>query len=318
MATQFLDEHYLGLTAVVCAGMQTAFFIVAATFKFDKVTDFAGGTNFVVNAVLTLLLGGHFHIRQVSRPRVPVSPRVPARAHAPAFQIVLTAMVATWGLRLSGFLLYRIIKTGKDDRFDEIRDNVLKFAVFWFFQALWVWTVGMPVNVLNAQQSSVPIGVLDYLGWALFAVGLGLEAAADQTKFAFRQDPTNRGQWCTKGVWAWSRHPNYAGEIMLWWGIWLSTVPVWRDAGPSWAWATVVSPVFITLLLLFGSGIPGNESSYDQRFGDREDYWEYLRSVSILWPVPPALYRCLPRALRAVFCCDFPFYRASKDDEASV
>merc|ERR1712193_79029 len=126
------DENNLLICALVTIGMQLSFFIVAATCKFDKVTDFAGGTNFVVLAVLTFILSGTYYWRQ----------------------ILVTVSIILWGLRLSGYLLYRIIKIGEDRRFDDKRSNPVRFAIFWVFQAIWVFTVSLPVMFVNAPSSS--------------------------------------------------------------------------------------------------------------------------------------------------------------------
>lgn len=148
------DTNNLAICAIVTVGMQLSFFFVACTFKFDKVrsilklrkrgasthlmigpqvTDFAGGTNFVVLAILTLVLAEQYHWRQIA----------------------VTVCVILWGLRLSGYLLYRIIKIGEDDRFDDKRSNPLRFLGFWTFQAVWVFTVSLPVMFVNAPFSLV-------------------------------------------------------------------------------------------------------------------------------------------------------------------
>eukprot|EP00894_Picocystis_sp_ML_P003697 jgi/Pico_ML_1/54214/g4620.t1 len=118
---------------VLTVAYQTLFFCVAATFKFDKVTDFAGGTNFVVVALVSLFFGGLQSARQ----------------------IVVTVLVSTWGARLSLFLLFRILLWGEDRRFDDKRDNLVTFAAFWIFQAVWVWIVTIPVVVLNGGGGAV-------------------------------------------------------------------------------------------------------------------------------------------------------------------
>nr|CAB3499025.1 unnamed protein product [Digitaria exilis] len=108
-----LDSHFLALTAIVTVGYQLLFFIITALLRFDKVTDFAGSTNFVIIAILTLVLKGAWHFRQ----------------------IVLTVLVTIWGLRLGLFLLMRILQWGEDRRFDKMRDNLGKLAFFWTFQS---------------------------------------------------------------------------------------------------------------------------------------------------------------------------------------
>ena len=97
-----------------------------------------------------------------------------------------------WGFRLTGYLFYRILKIGEDKRFDDKRGNVLKFAVFWILQALWVYTVSLPVMYINSPRVSLlnqdKLVITDYIGIALFAIGLIIEAVADQQKFMFRNN----------------------------------------------------------------------------------------------------------------------------------
>ncbi|KAE8681516.1 thaumatin-like protein-like [Hibiscus syriacus] len=159
-----IDSHFLALTAIVTVGYQLFFFIVTALLKFDKVTDFAGSTNFVIIAVLTLVIKGSWHFRQV----------------------ILTLLVVIWGLRLGLFLLMRILQWGEDQRFDEMRSNLGKLAIFWIFQAVWVWTVSLPVTVANASDRDPSVQAADIIGWIMWSVGLYIEATADQQKLFLR------------------------------------------------------------------------------------------------------------------------------------
>ena len=125
-----------------------------------------------------------------------------------------------WGARLSGFLLFRIIKTGKDDRFDDKRDKFFPFLGFWVFQMLWVWTVSLPVTILNSpnvtkyRQPSFGTG-RDIAGVILFTIGFLMETVSDIQKYQFRSKPENKGKVCDVGLFVWTRHPNYFGEIII-------------------------------------------------------------------------------------------------------
>ncbi|CCG83994.1 protein of unknown function [Taphrina deformans PYCC 5710] len=305
-----LDAYYLSITLLVTIGYQLSFFAVAWTFKFDKVTDFAGGTNFFWLALMTLLLGG---INRANDAR----------------NIVASVLVMVWALRLSGFLLFRILKSGSDTRFDDKRNNFFKFLGFWVFQMFWVWTVSMPLTILNSPKimatGSVGFGTArDIVGIVFFAIGFFVEAIADQSKYMFKKKHPKA--FCNVGVWAWSRHPNYFGEIFLWWGIWMlclspSTNGPVRGSGYAAQYASIVGPVFITLLLFGVSGLPLQEEPTQKKMykSDKRDaYATYLNSTSIVVPFPPPLYRPLPTFIKRSVLLDFPFYQydPSKDQDA--
>jgi steroid 5-alpha reductase family enzyme len=113
--------------------------------------------------------------------------------------------------------------------------------------------------------------------------GFVVEAVADAQKSAFRAKDENRGRFIASGLWRYSRHPNYFGELLVWWGLFVFTVPVLHGA----AFAVVIGPIFITVLLLFVSGIPLVERSADEKYGSDDAYREYKRRTSILVPLPP-------------------------------
>ena len=184
----------------VTVAMQCLFFVIAFSCAFDKVTDLAGAANFIVLAVLTIFLPpSEFTTRQ----------------------IVLTSLVCVTRLELGAYLLYRVLKRGKDARFDELRSHCLKFFGFWVFQMLWVYAVSAPLIYVNASDVDPPLGPADYVAWAMVTVGFVLQVAADMQKNSWRSDPANAKRVCRTGVWRYSRHPNFAGEILLWWGVYL-------------------------------------------------------------------------------------------------
>ncbi|XP_074272236.1 uncharacterized protein LOC141596104 isoform X2 [Silene latifolia] len=284
-----LDSHFLALTAIVTLCYQLMFFVITALLKFDKVTDFAGSTNFIILAVLTLVVRGSWHFRQV----------------------VLTVLVVIWGLRLGLFLLMRILQWGEDRRFDEMRQNLGKLAVFWVFQAVWVWTVSLPVTVVNASFQEPSLHAVDIIGWIIWLIGFSVEATADQQKLSFKNAPENRGKWCNVGLWKYTRHPNYFGEIFLWWGIFLSSTPVLKGA----EWLVIIGPIFLTLLLLFVSGIPLLEESADKKYGNTENYRLYKKVTSPLIPLPPGVYGRLPLWVKQIFLFELPLYSKSLPKE---
>ncbi|GBO44407.1 hypothetical protein AVEN_129779-1 [Araneus ventricosus] len=183
MAVIIFDEDHLLISAIITFAMQLIFFIIAATFQFDKVTDFAGGVNFIIIAILTLVLSETYELRQ----------------------IMVTTFICLWGIRLSGFLFYRILQIGRDKRFDDRRSNVIRFAVFWTFQAIWVFTVSLPVIFINSPRkvspdvNPPPMTALDIAGTVMFAVGFLCEAISDIQKYKFKGNSTTKDRWCDAG-----------------------------------------------------------------------------------------------------------------------
>lgn len=287
-----LDDKFLAITAIVTVAYQLAFFLITAAFRFDKLTDFAGGTNFVVLALLTAILKGTWHFRQV----------------------ILTLMVLIWGLRLALFLLLRILQWGEDRRMDKMRNDLKQLAVFWSLQAIWVWTVSLPVTLANASSQNPSIQTQDIIGWIMYLSGLLIEAISDQQKLQFKQKPSTTGRWCDIGLWKWSRHPNYFGEILLWWGVFVASLAVLG----SWKWIAIIGPIFITLLLLFLSGIPLLEYSADKKFGGITEYRDYKRITSPLLLFPPAVYARLPTLFKQFFLFEFPIYSRKLSAETTV
>ncbi|HET9411907.1 MAG TPA: DUF1295 domain-containing protein, partial [Candidatus Saccharimonadales bacterium] len=188
-----------------------------------------------------------------------------------------------WAVRLGGFLLYRISKTGKDSRFDNIRDNFIAFGRFWLGQGLSVWVILLPALVAFTA-SSPNIAPLAWIGVVVWALGLALESAADWQKFTFNSLPANKGKWIQSGVWKYSRHPNYMGEMLVWIGLYLYAVSV---LSLPLGIAVAVGPLFIISLLLFISGIPLLEKFADARWGTNAEYKKYKSRTSMLIPWPP-------------------------------
>jgi steroid 5-alpha reductase family enzyme len=300
MEVHVLDNYYLAITLLITIGYQLFFFSIAFSLKFDKLTDFAGGTNFVVLAIITLAFSGHHNARQ----------------------IVVSLFIMVWGLRLSAFLLFRILKTGKDDRFDDKRDKFFPFLGFWVFQMIWVWTVSLPVTVLNSPnvtrfpQPAFGTG-RDIAGVVLYAIGFTMESVSDIQKYLFRSRNTDKSAICDKGFFSWSRHPNYFGEIIIQFAIYMIAVsPAANDYVHGQAYkalyATILGPFFLTILLMFVSGLtlqerPGAKKRYEKN-NHWEEYSRYLNRTSILIPFPPQIYEKLPTILKRTIFLEFPIY----------
>ncbi len=251
---------------VVVVGAAVAFFVnwlvfipayMARTERFYDLT----GTVTYLSLVTIALLGG---------PREPLA-------------WVLAVLVAIWALRLGLFLVRRIAKDGSDGRFDDIKQDAPRFLMSWTLQALWVVITLSCAMAAMTSLEETGLGALTWIGLAIWALGFGIEVVADAQKRRFRADPANDGRFITTGVWAWSRHPNYFGEITLWIGIAVISLPALRG----WQFVTLISPVFVALLLTRISGIPMLEARGRKRWGDEQSYRRYVERTPVLVPRPP-------------------------------
>jgi steroid 5-alpha reductase family enzyme len=193
--------------------------------------------------------------------------------------MVIAGCILVWALRLGSFLFKRILEDGSDGRFDKIKPSALHFFVTWNLQALWVLvTAGCGLAALTSATGK-PQSELWMFGLLIWVVGFTIELMADKQKRAFRKQYGSE-RFANTGLWSRSRHPNYFGEIVLWIGIALMAAP----ALSGWQYLTLVSPVFVYLLLTRISGIPLLERKADRRWADNPDYQVYKRDTPVLVP----------------------------------
>jgi len=197
--------------------------------------------------------------------------------------LIVAAMVGVWAARLGTFLFRRVRRDGRDGRFDRIKTDPLRFFMTWTLQGLWVLlTVACALAIITGSERRA-LGWIAGIGIVVWLAGFAIEVAADRQKSAFKQNPDNAGRFITSGLWAWSRHPNYFGEITLWTGIAIIALPVLSG----WQWVTLISPVFVVVLLTRVSGIPLLEARAEKRWGDEESFQAYVRDTPVLIPRPP-------------------------------
>jgi steroid 5-alpha reductase family enzyme len=197
--------------------------------------------------------------------------------------ILLFALVVVWAARLGTFLVRRIRRAGKDDRFDALKPSFVRFLLAWTLQGLWVSLTLAAALAAITTTVRAPLDLVAWIGVAVWAAGFAIEAVADFQKSRFRADPANKGRFVRDGLWAWSRHPNYFGEIVLWGGVALIALPVLQG----WQLVTLVSPVFVALLLTRVSGVPLLERKADATWGGQPDYEAYKAATPVLVPRPP-------------------------------
>lgn len=198
--------------------------------------------------------------------------------------LVLAALVLVWALRLGTFLFRRISQDGSDGRFDRIKHSFPRFALTWTMQAMWCLLTAACALAVIASRRDGRIGWTTVVGFIVWLAGFAIEVLADQQKRAFRRVPANKGRFITTGLWAWSRHPNYFGEILLWVGIAVIAVEHLRG----WQFLTLISPLFVWALLTKISGIPLLEALARRRWGKEPEYQAYLSRTSALIPRPPS------------------------------
>jgi len=249
------------LCVIVAFAIQWVAFVPAYLLQTERFFDLTGGLTYITVAVVAVLF----------------SDAPDARSY------LLLAMVVIWAARLASYLFLRIRKAGADTRFDAIKPSFPRFLNTWTLQGLWVTLTLAAALAAVTTTERVGLGTVSAIGLLVWVAGFGLEVVADAQKSRFRADPANKGRFIHTGLWSWSRHPNYFGEILLWVGVAIVALPVLRG----WQWVTLISPVFVALLLLRVSGVPLLEKAADEKWGGQLDYEAYKHRTSLLVPRPP-------------------------------
>lgn len=174
----------------------------------------------------------------------------------------------------------RIKTFGVDRRFDNIKHHFMKYLMTWTLQGFWIFMSVAPGLLVITNIKKLPIDTFAVIGFCIWMIGFIIEIIADYQKFVFRLDLKNKDRFIKNGLWAWSRHPNYFGEILLWIGISIIAYPVLVG----WQYIILISPVFIFFLLTRISGIPMLESKADKKWGNDPIYQEYKKNTPALFP----------------------------------
>ena len=249
-------------SAAICLGIQWLAWIPASLAKSERYYDLTGGLTYLTVVGFTLWAG--------------------SQSESPsARELIVSLLVVIWALRLSSFLYLRIHRTGKDGRFDRLKTSPIRFLVPWTIQGLWVFLTMIVVIVINSQAESAPeLGIWDAIGLLIWLLGFSIEVIADNQKSAFNANSENQGKWIDSGLWSYSRHPNYLGEIMLWTGIACFGISCFSGM-ERLAW---ISPIFIYLLLTKISGVPILDRRGLEKWGDQPEYHKYREETPTLLP----------------------------------
>ncbi len=248
-----------GLALLVILSLMLVLWLVSLALRNSSIVDIFWGTGFViVNWLFYILAPGGLPLRK----------------------LIIGVLVTLWGLRFSLYILWRNFGKPEDFRYQKWRQEEGSswwwksfFRVF-VLQGVLMWIIAAPL--LPAQAGPVPLSWLDFLGVAVWVVGFFFEAVGDLQLARFKADPANRGKVMDRGVWCYTRHPNYFGDAAQWWGFYLVSLA----AG---GWWTIFSPLIMTLLLLRVSGVALLEKTLETRPG----YSEYIQRTSPFIPWPP-------------------------------
>ena len=250
--------NYYLILALVLLGYMTFWFIVSVVKKRNDVADIAWGLGFVLMAWLSFLLSG-FSFKA----------------------LLVNVLVTIWGTRLAWHIYNRNKKRGEDSRYLEWRKTwkyfyLRSFLQVFLLQGVFLFSISLPVIFINHSVSN-SFGFLEVVGLFVWGIGFYFESTGDRQLREFIANPANKGKLMDKGLWQYSRHPNYFGEVTQWWGIFIMALSIPGSL------FTIIGPLTITILILFVSGIPLLEKKY----AGRSDFEEYKKRTSIFIPLPP-------------------------------
>ena len=248
------------ITGLIILAYMFLIWVIAQIKKDNSIVDILWGFGFIVVATSSLFCQGHFTLRQLA----------------------ISALVLIWGLRLTFYIGMRNWNKPEDFRYQNFRLNWGKWQALRAFtdvsllQGALLYLVSSSIMLVNTSPDR---GLLwsDYLGLAVWLTGFMFEVIGDSQLKSFLSKQGNKGKLMTSGLWSWTRHPNYFGEATLWWGIAIISF------GSYQGWLLLISPLVITLLLLFVSGVPMLEKKYK----NRPDFQEYMKVTSKFFPLPP-------------------------------
>ncbi len=251
-----------GLCVLLAFLIQWIMFVHSWFVQTEHLFDLTGSLTYISLVAAALVLTGSYDLRS----------------------LIITAAVVIWAARLGTFLFNRVRAAGQDSRFNTILPSFPVLLMTWTLQGTWVALTASCALVAITSAAPQPFDAWAVAGIAVWALGLVIEITADRQKQAFRADPANRDRFITTGLWAWSRHPNYFGEITLWIGLAIAAAPVLTG----WQHVVLASPLFVIFLLTRVSGVRMLERQAEKRWGSDPNYVAYRDATSTLIPWPPA------------------------------
>lgn len=247
------------LCAAFALAIQWLVYIPSQLAKTEHYYDLTGSLTYISVILFSLIMANQFDERS----------------------LLVAVLCLVWAGRLGSFLFLRVKQAGFDRRFSKMMEIPMQFFMTWTLQGLWV-VVTLAAGLAVITSEAVPLDVWAIAGACVWLIGFGIEVLSDNQKSAFRKE--NKSGFISSGLWSWSRHPNYFGEIVLWLGIAMIAVPVLQG----WQWVAMISPIFVVVLLTQISGVRMLEASGRKRWGDDEEYQRYVANTSVLIPLPPS------------------------------
>ncbi len=233
------------------------FFLVAQVIRNNSIVDMGWGAGFILVVLATLFIQGAYMERN----------------------LLLVLLITIWGGRLTYYIVRRNWGKPEDFRYAKWRREWGRWLVpraflqVFMLQGLLMLIIGYPIILVNANPQP-GLNIIDYLGLAVWIIGFYFESVSDKQMAEFKKDPANKGHIIKTGLWKYSRHPNYFGEATMWWGIFLLSLSV------PLGWSAIISPLTITLMLLYVSGVPMLEKKYK----DNPEFQKYAKVTSKFFP----------------------------------
>ena len=238
--------------------IQVIFFIPSFILKTEKLYDLIGSTTYVIVELIAYL----------------------SVDNKTSTDTILFLFIIIWGTRLGTYLFKRIQRDSEDVRFEKAKRNFFWFLQYWMGQALWVSITSCAAVIAILKPESDTLNFYGFIGIMIWILGFTLEVIADLQKNNFKKSQNTTQNFISSGLWAKSRHPNYFGEITLWFGMYIISL----SSFSGFEYLTIISPIFVYILLTRMSGINMLEKIADQRYGHLEDYLEYKEKTPLLVP----------------------------------
>lgn len=249
------------IAAIIAIGVNWLAFIPANIMQTERFYDLTGAITYISVMLAASILSSPLDLRA----------------------IIVVVLVMIWALRLGSFLFMRIHHAGGDSRFDEIKVKPMRFLTAWTLQGTWVLLTSASALAIITSTQRQEMDIFATIGLIIWIIGFTIEVIADRQKSAFRAKAENKGRFINVGLWSYAQHPNYFGEITLWAGITIMSLPLLSGL----QWVTLISPIFVIFLLTKVSGIPTLAASAQKRWGDDKDYQDYKAKTNLLTPMPP-------------------------------